>query len=137
MIYNNLCKYRINRYKIRIELKEMSKIDELLKNIEEINSKLTRIESLLLNKGNTINIETLTMNEPTLNELVFNIDTVDVKENSGSLNIGTTFNPTVVNEKEKQKKKEEEKHKEEKVKENEITIFVNGEHRNYSIERGV
>lgn len=114
----------------------MSKIDELLKNIKEMNSRLANIESLLEGKGNTINIEHLTMNEPTLNELVFNIDTVDVKENSGSLNIGTTFNPTVMNEKEKKQKKKEKKEKK-NINKEEISIFVNGIQKDYSIERGV
>lgn len=114
----------------------MNNLDEIIDTLKLMNSRLDKIESIISKQNVTIHIDHVNVTEPSLKELVFNIETVDVKENSGSLNIGTTFNPQVVQQKKEEKNKKKEKKKEKKSKPNEITISINGKEKDYIIEGG-
>lgn len=94
---------------------EKKKYNEQDTPLTEINNKLKQLENAIesLNKKaleQNINIDKLEIHNPILKELSFNLESLDIKELSGSLVIGTHFGAiTDKVSKEKTKKQEDQK----------------------------
>ncbi|MGG1369925.1 hypothetical protein ABE322_29715 [Priestia megaterium] len=101
----------------------MVKSDDKFIDLKELLLQIEKLESILSEKNNSIHIDKL--------ELVFNIETVDVKENSGTLNIGTTYNPQILKEEKSSNKKDKKKYKD-----GEIKVVVNGKEKDLIFEEG-
>ncbi len=76
--------------------------------LQEIDNRLKKIEEALEKMGGKtpeyhINIEKLGMYNPILKELTFSLDKIDVRDLSGSLNVGNNFGIKTENDKDKEK----------------------------------
>lgn len=94
---------------VSVEKKDKTIIQQ--NTIKELEQKVKKLEEAVefLNKKVTsynINIEKLDIHDPVLKELTFSLDKLDVKELSGTLNLGNNFGvKTDKNKPEKEKKK--------------------------------
>ncbi|MDP9728244.1 hypothetical protein FY534_07100 [Alicyclobacillus sp. TC] len=71
----------------KAQLDEIKQQQEELKNI---------LQSLLNRESSRVNIQELHINEANFDELIFKLESIDVQELSGSLNLGNNFSPRVV-----------------------------------------
>jgi hypothetical protein len=82
--------------------------DLFLKKLEEIEKQLKDLKEKKVEYN--ITIHELHVSDPVLKELSFNLDSLDIKELSGSLNMGNNFTPKV-EQMSKEKKKSHAKEK--------------------------
>lgn len=64
---------------------------ELVAELREINSRLTRMEEAYPSKLPQISIQTVHIHQPVLKSLEFSLDELDIENLSGSLNLGNNF----------------------------------------------
>jgi hypothetical protein len=82
--------------------REPTTIDLLLKKMEELEKQLNDLKEKKVEYNFTIH--ELHVSDPVLKEVSFNLDSLDIKQLSGSLNMGNNFSPKV-----EQKNNEEKK----------------------------
>lgn len=74
---------------------------QVLERLQDVSAQMERLTATLDRLQETtghsarINIEHLDISEAFLNELVFRLESLDIDELSGSLNVGNNFSPTV------------------------------------------
>ncbi|HHW36414.1 MAG TPA: hypothetical protein GXX18_03860 [Bacillales bacterium] len=111
----------------------VEKIDAIEKRLQEIPSQPTVYY---------ITIQNLDIHDPILKELTFSLESLDIKELSGALNMGNNFGPKVEqkpkNEQEKKQKEQEKTEEQEKKSpeqndKNEISVKVNGTPLKYTV----
>jgi hypothetical protein len=66
-------------------------LDDINESITRLTQKLEELEKTIISKQQDIHIETVNIYRPVLEKLSFSLDKVDIKELSGSLNLGNNF----------------------------------------------
>lgn len=74
----------------------LEELEEKIKKIEELEKKIGKLEELVDKMGKIppqyyFKIDKVIINEPVLEELTFQLDKLDIKDLSGSLNLGNNF----------------------------------------------
>lgn len=78
--------------------------EEMQARIEQLEKELKELKSTSLQYY--INIEKVDINEPILERLIFRLDTIDIDEVSGALNLGNNFGMKVIRDKKSSKEVE-------------------------------
>ncbi|MFD1737658.1 hypothetical protein ACFSCX_14015 [Bacillus salitolerans] len=116
---------------------EHTAIEFLLQKMEKMEEQLREIKERKIEYH--ITIHDIHVNDPILKELSFNLEALDIKELSGSLNLGNNFSPKVEQkgkmdlQKEPRKKKQKQS-SEQNQSSNGIIILINGKRIPYSIQ---
>ncbi|MGF2616263.1 hypothetical protein FZC84_00590 [Rossellomorea vietnamensis] len=68
-----------------------SKEDAILSSLQDLHKRLDRLEKAIESNKKTVHLEIERIETLNLEKMIYQLDTIDIKELSGSLNIGNTF----------------------------------------------